>query len=79
MEREARRFAARGSDGRDYTVIMSRISWRRADTGVGRGSDESPSAQFRTSDGAPVNRLKQGHYQIRGTDIILTSEDPDAP
>ncbi|NQU84939.1 MAG: hypothetical protein HQ541_04190 [Mariniphaga sp.] len=35
--------------------------------------------ELETSDGKPVNRLKQGEYEIIETSVILHSNSPKAP
>jgi hypothetical protein len=34
--------------------------------------------EFRTEEGDPVTCVQRGLYRIDGTDIVLTSDDPEA-
>jgi hypothetical protein len=71
-------FTAVDESGSEY-----RLQVYQQDVSVATRANPSAVApgrkQIVTEDGASVNRLKKGEYEIVGTGIILRSSDPDAP
>lgn len=76
--RETARVKAAGTDGRIYTVVATvRINHPR--TMDSRTLDLEDRGELMTADGHPVHYVSKGHYILRGTDIELRSNDPNAP
>jgi len=71
-------FLAMGDDGYRYTIYIYTHF-------IDAGTLENPKAvlqgikEFRTSNGLAVNWIKKGKYEIVQTNVVLSSDDVDAP
>ena len=78
MKTELSRHAARGEDGKPYTIIV----WLNSDTMRTSNGDESEpeiTRELSTAEGHPVARIQRGEYQNGTSGMLLYSEDADAP
>jgi hypothetical protein len=78
MKTEISRHAARGEDGKSYSIIV----WLNSDTmrtSSGGESEPELTRELSTADGQPVTRICRGEYQNSASGLLLYSEDSDAP
>ncbi len=82
MDREILEFIARDRTGRVYELLRIRTPPRpqRGRLGSdGTAHYDAPSAELKTRDGQPVERLERGRYRLVKTGEELESDDPKAP
>jgi hypothetical protein len=73
------RFQVKDAAGRDRTLVLIQTFVGGKPVFGGQSAVSPGIKKIRTEDGAAVNRVQQGEYQIVMTGEILRSDDPAAP
>ena len=78
MERHTGTFTAKSSDGSRYTIEIWRDSFDPS-TPDDSADEVEGIAHMKTPDGQIVTKTGRRQYRLFGSDLVLTSDDPQAP
>lgn len=71
------RLAAKGDDGRDYTVVIAYTTMDVSDL-ANPGATMEGLPHLLLSTGQDLSRVRKGVYEIMDTGVVITTDDPRA-